>query len=242
MKNFIFALIVVALGVSNVISIRSCSSERRDKEQAEKFIERMAQGGIAAPLAPVDTVRDSVNGVNLNVYKPTVHNGENVADSYAISPGFVDSLQMALDKSVSSGKAKDREILSLSKMNVALQAQLQGTYSRDTLGRLWATAKDDVFNVRFNVDSGRFDIGANIPLAFADYTVGSGWFKRKKLYTATYSPDNRIQFNNVYTVRRNPDFKRSMWGLGATFGPTVTPEGFNYLGVTVGLQYLIKEF
>src|SRR5690606_17165353 len=192
MRTFILYLTIFVLGALLLMSVRTCHHERQEAKRAKEIAQQAIKNGPAAPLVPVEIIRDTIFKTQIYTYRPTeIEHDDDL--SIGISPAYVDSISRALDVS-------DKEIVDLTRINMKLKAKLQAYMEKDSAGRVWAAYSDRVFNIKYFPDSNLFDIKANPTLTLAGVKDRVNIFQQWQYESSDLIDDQRFviyEFNHV---------------------------------------------
>lgn len=232
MKNFVTYVIIFLLSLSLIVSIRGCYNQKKATVSAQSALLRLSQTGAIMPLPVIQTKTDTLWKTVFKTYQPTITDGD-VSLSGGISATYIDSISQALN--IASDK-----ITSLTKANVSLTAKLKLLEGADSTGRLWATYKDQSFDIKFYPDSNELDIAANAGVNFVDHKSRKHFLQPWNYYTEVWTTDPRFTINGLYRVVRESS-RSSRWGIDAFGGPSFSKEGMN-VAFGIGIGYRLVEF
>lgn len=228
MKNF---LLTVGLIVASAVAFYFWNSLQRASREidnlAEAYQNAIEEGGDK-PLEIIKTVVDT----SMNKSAATVRPRETTDLSLYVSRGYADTLKKALDIAV-------KDIDRLQRFTATLQDSIIGLLSIDSSGIHWASMSDNVFDIRYNLDSNVFYPKVTLDLSVISHPYRPRFFARRQLVTTIMANDKRVDIGNIRQV--NKITLPSRFGLDVTFGAVMTPHGLTY-GVGAGLGYRIKEF
>lgn len=235
MKQFILTFIIFVLSALLIMSVRSCNTERQEKEAAKEMFQQALKNGPKAPLVPVETVYDTVWQAERNTYEPTIIAADDNL-STGISAAYVDSISRALDIS-------QKNVTDLTKANIRLNAKLKLAFHQtdSVTGRLWAAYKDKVFDIKYYPDSNEMEIKANVGLNLVGHKTRDNIFQQWKYRADAWLTDDRFSLNQFNQVKRDLP-KRSRFGVDLFVGPVYTQTGIEPVVFGIGLGYRLIEF
>lgn len=220
MKNFIFACVIVLIGILAFTLYRQNQTLKADYETLSKSKSR-------SPAYNTIIVTDTLPGTV--TYVPIETEG-NIGDF--VSKSVADTLQAAL-------KIALKDVKSWKSFALTLQDSIKGTTYRDNQGAQWAQLKDNTFDIRYNIDSNLWIPKVSINPTLVTYRKRKNIFSPYKYYSSIMVNDDRAQISLVQDITKTK--QPSRWGIGAFGGPVVTPKGLSY-GVGLGLTYDIISF
>lgn len=228
MKNLIAVLTIVALTTALSVSVRSCTHHRDESKQLAEAYQEILKRGLDEPLEIIRTVRDTVYGISAVTTKPV----QTLDPTMYISKGYADTLVQALNIAA-------RDIQSLQRQKITLQDSIKGLLERDALGVRWASIRDSVFDIRYNLDSNIFYPRVTLDLDIIGHRQPGSLFRKAQFYSSVLAHDPRVVFSHIRQV--NKVSYPSRFGLDITAGAVFTPQGLTY-GVAAGLGYRLIEF
>ena len=195
MKKYIPIILVIALAIACLFSIRGCVQKNLELEQAKVTNQHLLQNLKPAPLVPLQ-VKPDKQGVKHYVFNtPMVSHNADVLQSGYIPKTMVDSLKKDI-------KAKPNEISGISNSKINFEANLKSVLSIDTAGRKIAQTVDSIFNIKYVADSNLFNVKANIKLTQIDY-VHKPFLGKPQHRTEIFANDPRITISEVYKVQKS---------------------------------------
>jgi len=228
MKNFSYVVVIMVLSVALTVSIRGCVAERKENKKLAEAHQEALKQGLDQPTEIIKTVRDTVYKISAATTKPT----QTLDPTLYVSKGYADTISKALDIAVKHINRQDRFV-------ATLQDSIKGLLEKDEQGTRWASVKDNIFDIRYNLDSNIFYPKVTLAVDIIGHDKPGGLLKRRQYYSTIMIPDERVEISNVRQV--NKITLPSRFGLDVTFGAVMTPHGLTY-GVGAGLGYRIKEF
>lgn len=228
MKNFWTRIALFAMTIVAISSIRACVIERTEKEKLSEQYASSLKDGTEKTLEAIRTVVDTVYRIKGDTYRPI-----NTTDpSLFVSRGYADTLARALNIAT-------KDIERLERYNVALEDSIRGLLTTDDKGVRWASVKDNIFDIRYNIDSNIFYPRVTLGIDIVSHRYRRNIFSRPEVVNTVIVPDERIRVHNVRQVNRIP--LPSRFGIDLTAGAVLTPHGLTY-GVGAGLGYRLVEF
>lgn len=228
MKDFLFKLAFIALVILAISAIRAYYIERSENKKLSEAYEHSLREGKEQALEPIRTTIDTASNTRAQTYRPI----QTVDPSLYVSKDYADTLARALNIAV-------RQIDRLERYTLTLEDSIVGLKSVDSLGVSWASIKDNVFDIRYNIDSNIFYPRVNLGIDIIGHTEKRHFFARREVVNTVVVNDPRIRINNVRQINRIT--LPSRFGLDITAGAVLTPQGLTY-GVGAGLGYRLIEF
>lgn len=229
MKKFIAAAGFVAMSVAIIILIRAWLHERRENETLSAAYKTQVEKNGNTPLEIIKTIVDTVYWPSSSA---TVAPIETADLSLYVSRSYADSISKALKIAV-------KDIDRLERFNVTLQDSIAGILTTDTNGMQWASMKDNVFDIRYNLSSNMFYPKVTLDVDIIGHKYKPTFFAKRKVLSTIVASDPRIEISNIRQV--NQITLPSRFGIDLTAGVMMTPLGLTY-GVGAGIGYRIKEF
>ncbi len=220
MKNFIFASVIVLIGILAFTLYRENQTLKADY----KTLSESKSNGPA-----YNTIIDTVTLPGTVTYLP-IETNRNIEDF--VSKSVADTLQAAL-------KIALKDVKSWKSFALTLQDSIKGTRYQDNQGVQWAQLKDKTFDIRYNIDSNLWIPKVSINPTLVTYRKRKNIFSPYKYYSSIMVNDDRAQISLIQDITRTK--QPSRWGIGAFGGPIVTPKGISY-GVGLGLTYDLISF
>lgn len=195
MKKYIPTILIIALAIACLFSIRGCIQKNLDLEQAKTTNQQLLQNLKPVPLVPLQ-VKPDKQGVKHYVFNtPMISHKADILQSGYIPKAKADSIRKVI-------MAKDNEISDLTQFKVSIQAKLRANLKSDSAGRKIAQSVDSIFNIKYLADSNLFNVKANIKLTQIDY-VHKPFLGKPRHRTEIFANDPRITISEVYKVQQS---------------------------------------
>lgn len=228
MKEFWTRIALIVVAIIAVSAVRSCVFEQKEREKLSEQYGQSLREGKEATLEAIRTVTDTVYKVKADTYVPI----ETTDPSMYVSKGYADTLALALNIAT-------KDIERLERYKITLEDSIKGLLTVDESGVQWASIKDNIFDIRYNIDSNIFYPRVSLGLDIISHPYKRHFFARREIVNTVIVPDHRIQISNVRQV--NKVTMPSRFGIDLTAGAVLTPHGLTY-GVGAGLGYRLIEF
>lgn len=189
-----------------------------------------------APCEPKTTIYETIDTNGEKHYKKEIA----VNDKSDFSKAEIDKLKKAL-------ALKDNQIKAITIANAALKDSLKlKNITLDSLNNkvwTWSKVEPEKSEIKANMNEkdSILHVEANIKVQTVDY-IEKHWFKKDKLITDFYSPDQNIKFNGVQIYRSEKIIQPKRFGIGLQmgYGLGTNFQIFPYVGI--GASYNLIRF